>query len=85
MYQPHIITVMANQTSEVINEDPTTHNIHPQPANNREWNRAEPPNSKMDAGTLVGQYEIRSPLVEWAKCVVMSTGVSPARLYPLQR
>jgi plastocyanin len=48
MYQPHIITMMANQTLEVINEDPTMHNIHPQPANNREWNKAEPPNSKME-------------------------------------
>jgi plastocyanin len=48
MYQPHIITMMANQTLEVINEDPTTHNIHPQPANNREWNKAEPPNTKVE-------------------------------------
>jgi hypothetical protein len=52
MYQPHIITTMTNQTLEVINEDPTTHNIHPQPANNREWNKAEPPTASWKKGFL---------------------------------
>jgi plastocyanin len=48
MYEPHIMAIRANQTLEVVNEDATSHNIHPQPANNREWNKAEPPNSKME-------------------------------------
>jgi len=47
MYQPHVLAVRANQTLEVINDDPTSHNIHPIPANNREWNKAEPPGSTM--------------------------------------
>ena len=47
MYMPHVLTVRANQPLQVVNDDNTSHNIHPQPANNREWNKAEPPNSKM--------------------------------------
>jgi plastocyanin len=48
MYQPHVLAVRANQPFEVINEDPTSHNIHAIPANNREWNKAEPPGAKID-------------------------------------
>jgi len=48
MYQPHVMAVRANQTLELVNDDSTSHNIHPQPANNREWNKAEPPRSKME-------------------------------------
>jgi plastocyanin len=48
LYQPHVLAVRANQTLEVVNDDPTLHNIHPQPANNREWNKAEPAGSKME-------------------------------------
>jgi plastocyanin len=48
MYQPHVLAVRANQPLELINDDPTSHNIHPVPANNREWNKAEPPGSKME-------------------------------------
>ena len=31
-----------------MNDDPTSHNIHPTPANNREWNKAEPPGTKLE-------------------------------------
>ena len=48
LYQPHVLAVRANQVLELVNEDPTSHNIHPVPANNREWNKAEPPGSKME-------------------------------------
>jgi plastocyanin len=48
MYEPHVMAVRANQTLELVNDDPTSHNIHPVPANNREWNKAEPPGSKME-------------------------------------
>lgn len=48
MYEPHVLAVRANQSLEVINEDPTSHNIHAIPANNREWNKAEPPGAKID-------------------------------------
>jgi plastocyanin len=48
MYQPHVMAVRANQPLEVVNEDSTSHNIHPTPANNREWNKAEPPGTKLE-------------------------------------
>lgn len=48
MYQPHVMAVRTNQTLQVVNDDATSHNIHPSPTNNREWNKAEPPNSKME-------------------------------------
>jgi len=48
MYQPHVLAVRANQQLEVINDDPTSHNIHVIPTNNREWNKAEPPGAKID-------------------------------------
>jgi plastocyanin len=48
MYEPHVLAVRANQKLELVNDDPTSHNIHPVPANNREWNKAEPPGSKME-------------------------------------
>jgi hypothetical protein len=48
MYQPHVLAVRANQQLEVINDDPTSHNIHVIPTNNREWNKAEPPGTKID-------------------------------------
>jgi plastocyanin len=42
-YHPHILGVMAGQTLKIVNSDPTTHNIHPTPADNREWNESQPP------------------------------------------
>jgi plastocyanin len=48
VYEPHVLAVRANQKLELVNEDSTAHNIHPQPANNREWNKAEPPGTKME-------------------------------------
>ncbi len=48
MYMPHVMAVRANQTLQLVNDDATSHNIHPVPANNREWNKAEPPGSKLE-------------------------------------
>lgn len=48
MYEPHVLAMRANQRLQVVNEDPTSHNIHPTPTNNREWNKAEPPGSKVE-------------------------------------
>ena len=44
-YHPHVLGVMAGQTIEIKNSDPTTHNIHPTPKDNREWNESQPPNA----------------------------------------
>jgi plastocyanin len=48
LYEPRLLAVQANQPIEVVNDDPTSHNIHPIPANNREWNKAELPGAKME-------------------------------------
>jgi hypothetical protein len=48
MYVPHVVAMQANQKLEVVNSDNTMHNIHPMPANNREWNKAQPPGSPME-------------------------------------
>jgi plastocyanin len=42
-YHPHVMGIMAGQTLEIRNDDPTTHNIHPTPKDNREWNESQPP------------------------------------------
>ena len=42
-YHPHVLGIMAGQTLKVINSDDTTHNIHPTPKDNREWNESQPP------------------------------------------
>jgi plastocyanin len=42
-YKPHVLGVMAGQTIKIVNADPTTHNIHPTPKNNRDWNESQAP------------------------------------------
>ena len=42
-YHPHVLGVMAGQDVNIVNSDPTTHNIHPTPKDNREWNESQPP------------------------------------------
>ena len=43
MYHPHVVAMQANQKLRIVNDDPTMHNIHPVPQNNREWNKSQPP------------------------------------------
>jgi len=45
-YKPHVIAVMVNQPLSIVNGDQTTHNIHPTPANNRDWNKSQAPGSE---------------------------------------
>jgi hypothetical protein len=49
MYKPHVVAVRANQELKVVNSDPTTHNIHPSPNNNREFNQTQPPGLPLSA------------------------------------
>ncbi len=41
-YKPHVLAMQAHQKLDVVNSDETTHNIHPNPSNNREWNMTQP-------------------------------------------
>jgi plastocyanin len=42
-YHPHVVAVQVGQNIDVVNKDQTTHNIHPIPKDNREWNESQPP------------------------------------------
>ncbi|MGA2694765.1 MAG: carboxypeptidase regulatory-like domain-containing protein [Terriglobales bacterium] len=44
-YIPHVVGVDAGQHMKVVNADSTSHNIHPQPTKNQEWNKSQPPGS----------------------------------------
>ena len=41
-YKPHVLAMQTSQKLDVVNSDETTHNIHPTPNNNREWNMTQP-------------------------------------------
>ena len=42
-YHPHVLGVMTGQDVQIKNDDQTTHNIHPTPKDNREWNESQGP------------------------------------------
>lgn len=44
-YLPHVIALQAGQELKVVNDDQTSHNIHPLAKQNREWNKSQPPGS----------------------------------------
>jgi plastocyanin len=64
IYEPHVVALRANQKLKMVNSDSTTHNIHPIPANNREWNKAEP------AGTTMEESFSREEIAIPVKCNV---------------
>src|SRR5215472_9781972 len=41
-YIPHVLAFQVNQELKIVNEDQTSHNIHPLPKLNREWNKSQP-------------------------------------------
>lgn len=45
MYVPHILPMQAGQVLQIYSDDPFTHNIHPMPKLNPEWNRTQPAGS----------------------------------------
>src|SRR5574338_202491 len=42
---PRVIGLRAGQTLAVKNSDPVSHNVHPVPQNNRDWNQQQPPDA----------------------------------------
>jgi plastocyanin len=44
-YVPHVLALHTGQELQVANGDQTSHNIHPMPKVNREWNKSQPPGS----------------------------------------
>jgi len=47
-YKPHVLALQAGQKLDIVNSDETTHNIHPTPNNNREWNMTQPHGTPME-------------------------------------
>lgn len=45
-FGPHVLGLQVGQTLKVTNSDPLTHNIHPLPEHNRDWNQSQPPNAE---------------------------------------
>jgi len=42
-YLPHVAVMETGQPLEIYNDDETSHNIHPMPKLNSEWNKSQPP------------------------------------------
>lgn len=62
VYRPHVLALQANQKLKVVNADTTTHNIHPEPNNNREWNQTQPP------GVALSETFAREEIAIRVKC-----------------
>ena len=60
VYSPHVLGVMVNQNLDISNSDTTNHNIHPQPANNAEWNQSQGPGLPLQKS--FGREEIMVPV-----------------------
>lgn len=41
-YHPHVLGMMTTMNFKVTNSDQTTHNVHPSPKSNTEWNQSQP-------------------------------------------
>lgn len=63
-YKPHVLAMRAGQKLNVVNSDATTHNIHPMPNNNREWNISQP------KGVPIEQVFTREEIAISVKCNV---------------
>jgi plastocyanin len=61
-YRPHVLAMRAGQKLKVVNSDDTTHNIHPVPNNNREWNVLQP------HGVPIEQVFAREEIAISVKC-----------------
>jgi plastocyanin len=42
-YIPHVLAFQTNQELKIVNDDQTSHNIHPLAKTNHEWNKSQPP------------------------------------------
>jgi hypothetical protein len=67
MFVPRVVALRAGQTLSIKNSDPVSHNIHPQPQLNREWNQHQAP----DAPDLQRRF-VRPEVLIPVKCNVHS-------------
>jgi hypothetical protein len=62
-YKPHVLGIQTNQTLRILSKDATTHNIHPMPKENREWNMSQAP-----GGAPIEQKFARPEIMIPVKC-----------------
>jgi len=60
-FLPRVVAVRTGQTVAVKNLDPVSHNIHPMPVNNRDWNQQQPPGAE-DLKRRFGFAEVMIPV-----------------------
>lgn len=72
-FSPHVLGLRTGQNLQITNADQTTHNVHPTPKFNQEWNYSHPP----DAAPLVKTFsraEVAIPFKDnqhpWEKAYV---------------
>jgi plastocyanin len=65
IYSPRVVGVMVGQDLAISNNDPTMHNVHPLPKNNREWNTSQAPKGEK----LIKQFEKEEVMIAF-KCNV---------------
>jgi len=63
MYKPHVLGVMVEQSLKIVTSDATTHNVHPMPKDNREWNMSQAP-----GGAPIEQKFARPEIMIPVKC-----------------
>lgn len=61
LFGPRVLGVMKGQFITVKNSDPVTHNIHPMPKNNRDWNQSQAPGAE-DLKRRFGFAEVMIPV-----------------------
>ncbi len=65
VYAPRVLGLMVGQDLEISNNDPSMHNVHPLPKNNKEWNTSQAPKGEK----IVKQFEKEEVMVRF-KCNV---------------
>jgi len=65
VYEPRVVGLMVGQDLEISNNDPSMHNVHPLPKNNKEWNTSQAPKGEK----IIKQFEKEEVMVRF-KCNV---------------
>jgi plastocyanin len=65
IYAPRVLGIMTGQDLEISNNDPSMHNVHPLPKNNREWNTSQAPKGEK----IVKQFDKEDIMIPF-KCNV---------------
>jgi hypothetical protein len=58
---PRVVALRTRQTIRIKNSDPVSHNIHPMPQNNRDWNQQQAPDAE-DLQRRFGYPEVMIPV-----------------------